>query len=734
MRNNYGLRIAYDESLSMSLSTLETLRRMLGYARPHTWRLALYAFVSLLLIGVSLLQPWPMKILVDNVIGGKPLPDVFQLNAPPPPPDLPSDFPAYPRARYLGPQQLAGEINNRRFDKLWYETDDRGADVIAWFRQNLANDYQPVATINTGYGERYQLDPNRRVVGAEIFVDAHQPTVFSLDYIPTLNSIDVGESRPNRLLLLTLVAAATVVLYLANGLLGIGSTALDLHVGQRMVYQLKSDLFQHLQSLSLLYHESKPLGDSIYRVTEDTYVANSLLFGALTPLFSSVITLASMLTILFTLDWQLTLVGLLVAPLLYLSVRYYAARIAPSTARVKELESGITSIVSEVLSNMRVVQSFARERHEQQRFDEQAQATVRARIELTMRQTRFHYLVDFATVAGTAVVIWLGGYHILQGQLTLGELLIFLGYLAGVYGPLNAIGGTLTFMQEALVSARRVCEVFAMEPGVQDAPHAKAPGPLRGNVCFDHVSFTYRKDQAALTDVSFEAQAGDVVGLVGLSGAGKTTLVSLLLRLFNPDSGHICIDDQDVRALQVKALREQISIVLQEPVLFSTTIRDNIAYGQLDASDDEIVAAAKRASAHEFITQLPDGYQAQIGERGAQLSMGQRQRIALARAFLKNAPILILDEPTSAMDAQNEAHLLDALDELMRGRTTFIVAHRFSTLRRASRILVLEHGRLIESGTHDELLRRAERYRQLYDLQMSSGERNVSNIADIAQH
>jgi ATP-binding cassette, subfamily B, bacterial len=715
----------------MSTTNLQALQRILAYARPHRLQLIIFTLVSLALIAVSLLQPWPMKILVDNVVGGKPLPDVFQVNAPPPPPDLPGDFPSYPRARYIGPQQLAGEINNHRFDRLWYETDDPGPQVVAWFRQNLTSAYQPIATINTGYGERYQLDPNRRVVAAEIFVDPHQATVFALDYIPTLNSIDTGESRPDRLLLLTLVALSTLLLYIVNGALGIWSTALDLHVGQRMAYRLRSDLFQHLQSLSLLYHEGTPIGDSIYRVTEDTYVASSLLFGGLTPLLSSLITLGAMLAILFTLDWQLTLIALLVLPFLYLSVRYYAACIAPSSERIKELESGITSIVSEVLGNMRVVQAFARERHEQQRFDRQSQETVRARIELTMRQTRFHYLVDLATVAGTAVVLWLGTYHILQGQLTLGELLIFLGYLAAVYGPLNAIGGTFTFMQEALISARRVCEVFDREPGIQDSPLATAVQHLRGDVRFEHVSFSYRDQQAALTDISFEACAGDVVGIVGLSGAGKTTLVSLLLRLFNPDSGTILVDGQDVRALQVKPLREQISVVLQEPVLFATSIRENIAYGKLDASDVEIITAAKRAGAHEFVMQLPEQYQSSIGERGAQLSMGQRQRIALSRAFLKNAPILILDEPTSAMDAQNEANLLDALDELMRGRTTFIVAHRFSTIRRANKILVLDQGRLVESGSHEELMARRGRYQQLYQLQMSAPTREKGVLVQL---
>lgn len=717
----------------MSLSTFQILRRMLVYARPHRLRLILFALTVLALIGVNLLQPWPMKILVDNVIGGKPLPDVFQLNAPPPPPDLPGDFPAYPHARYVGPQQLAGEINNHRFDRLWYETDDRGAEVIAWFRQNLANDYKPIATINTGYGERYQLDPNRRVVAAEIFVDPRQPTVFSLDYIPVINSIDVGESRPDRLLLLTLVALTTLLLYLANSAFGIWSTALDLQVGQRMVYQLKSDLFQHLQRLSLLYHESKPLGDSIYRVTEDSYAVQSLLLGGLVPLGSSIITLAAMLVILLTLDWQLTLVAMLVLPFLYWSVRYYAARIAPNSERVKELESGITSIVSEVLSNLRVVQAFAREPHEQGRFNSQIRQSANARVNLTMQETRFHYLVDLATVAGTAVVIWLGGYHILQGQLTLGELLIFLGYLAAVYAPLNSISATLTQIQEAMASARRVFQVFDTEPAVKESPHAQSLPPLRGDVRFEHVSFAYREGKAALEDVSFDARAGDVVGIVGMSGAGKTTLVSLLLRLFDPDRGRIRIDGHAIREAQLQSLREQVSIVLQEPVLFSTTIRDNIAYGRLDAGEADIIAAARQAGAHAFITELPEGYQSAVGEQGAQLSMGQRQRIAIARAFLKNAPILILDEPSAAMDAQNEAWLLDTLDHLMLGRTTFIVAHRFSTIRRANKILVLREGQIVESGSHDELMALGGHYRQLYQLQMSGDGRRDSLAATVRE-
>jgi ATP-binding cassette subfamily B protein len=708
--------------MNPSLSTFVVLRRMLAYARPHIARIAGLLAVTVLLIGVNLLQPWPLKVLVDNVVGGRPLPDVFQLIAALPPPDMPSDFARYPNARYDGPQQLAGEINGRRFDRLWFETNDSGSAVIDWFRQHLSGDYQPLATINTGYGERYQLPPTRRVVAVEVFVDPHAPTVFSIDYVPTINSLDTGENRLDRVTLLTLVALATLLLYAASGVLGIWSTALDLQAGQQMIFRLQADLFQHLQSLSLLYHEDRPVGDSMYRVSTDALAVQSLLLGGLLPLASSALTLIAMLAILLSLDVLLALVALLVLPFLYLSARYYAARIAPRAEHVKELESGVASLVGEVLSNVRAVQAFTREPHEQSRFEQHAQASVRARQALTMQETRFHYLVDFATVAGTAAVIWLGGMHILQGQLTLGELLVFLGYLAAVYAPLNAISGTLTVMQEGLASGRRVCEVLDTEPAVAESPSARPLGRVRGDVRFEAVSFAYQPGRHALHEVSFEARAGEAVGIVGASGAGKSTLASLVMRLFDPDSGRVLVDGCDVRQVTLASLRGQVSVVLQEPVLFAASVRDNIAYGRLEASDAEIRAAAVRAGADDFIRQLPDGYQTEIGERGAQLSMGQRQRIAIARAFLKDAPILILDEPTSALDAQNEAWLLDALDVLMRGRTTLIIAHRLSTIRRANQILVIDEGHLVEHGTHDELMACGGAYSRLYQLQMTPPE------------
>lgn len=709
-------------------------RRLLPYARPQARRLALIVLVNLLLVGIGLAQPWPMKVLVDNVIGGRPFPGEIYLGGriPPMREDFPDDFPLYPNLNYVGPQQLAGQVNGSRFDRLWFKTQDDGETVLGWYEERLASSpYPPDVVIDTGWSKRYRLDPTTRLVEMEIFWAENQPTVVGIDYIPTFEAPDIGVPMTRRLWLLTGVAVATLLLFIFKALLGLASTYLNLQVGQQMVLQFRSDLFRHLQRLSLPFHDSRPVGDSIYRVTSDTYSVQTLLLSNLLPLLTSSLTLVGMFAILWRLDWQLALLALAVTPFLYTTVRYYAGRLAPRSEEVKYLESDVFSLVQQVLSAIRLVQAFTREDHEHDQFMRQSWQVVKARIRLTLQQTAFHQVVNLITVVGTASVIWLGGYHVLEGRLTLGNLMVALSYLASVYGPLSTIGNTFPAIQDALISARRVFDVLDTVPEVRDRPEAPPLPPVHGHVRFEDVSFSYDDGAPVLQDVSFEVQPGETVGIVGLSGAGKTTLVSLITRLYDPTAGRVLIDGHDLREVQVQSVREQVGLVLQETVLFSGTVAENVAYGRPDATLTEIEEAARQANAHDFIRRLPDGYQTEIGEDGVKLSGGQRQRLAIARAFLKNAPILILDEPTSAIDAEAEAAVMEATARLMRGRTTFIIAHRLSTLRQADRILVIEDGCIAERGTHAELVTSDGLYARLYTLQTETPTDGDGRILDL---
>lgn len=533
-----------------------------------------------------------------------------------------------------------------------------------------------------------------------------------------------GESRTT--LLVIIVVSELGLIFAINGLsmiAGYASTRFDL----AMTLDFRSEMFRHVQHMSLAFHDQRRAGRLMYIVNSIDSMPTSILMTIL-PLGQNLLTLVGMLWITYRLDPQLALLSLIVVPFLYYSVGYYVTHIQSRLYQVRNMEAQTLGIIHEAMSMLRVIVAFGREDHEHDRMYAQGLRANAARLGLTVRQSAFSLGVNGMTATGMALVLGLGAYHVLQGSLTIGELLIVIAYIGSVYAPLEAISGTVASLQEQLISVDMAFGLLDRVPDIVDRPGAVAIGRSKGRITFEHVDFNYETRTDTLKDVSFDTPVGGVVGIVGPTGAGKTTLISLIPRFYEGVSGRILLDGTDVRDIKLKSLRDQVSLVLQEPLLFSGSIIDNIRYGRLDATDDEVMEAARQANAHDFIVNLPKGYETEIGERGAQLSGGERQRISVARAFLKEAPILILDEPTSAIDSKTEAVILDALDRLMVGRTTFMVAHRLSTLRHADLILVMDHGRLVEQGTHEELLALGGLYRQLHDMQTGVTRRRLRAV------
>lgn len=522
--------------------------------------------------------------------------------------------------------------------------------------------------------------------------------------------------------LLLWVALSTVALFLLGTLLGMVNAVVSVSFGQRMTYELGADLFLHLQRLSLTFHSRRPVGDTISRVTGDPACVQTLVTGAILPLLQSVATLVTMFIIMWRLEPRLTLTSLVVAPFLALSIRVFSTPMKSRTRYRRDLEGRMINVVQQALSAIPAVQAFTREDIEHRRFRDYADQAVAAYERSTAAQLWFKLFVGLVTALGTALIMWLGGSLVLDGRMTVGSVLVFLSYLASLYGPLNSITYTASTLHGAAANAERVLEILDVVPDVRDAADARDVR-LRGHVRYEDVVFGYERGRPVLKGISFEAKPGEVVAVVGPTGAGKTTLVNLLLRFFDPWSGRVTVDGHDVRHLKVHSLRQQVAIVLQEPFIFPYTVAENIAYGRPEAAREAIEAAAAAANADDFVRRLPEGYDAVIGERGTTLSGGEKQRLSIARALLKDAPILILDEPTSALDARTEGMLLGALDRLMQGRTTLIIAHRLSTIRNANRILVVDHGAIVEQGTHAELMLVDGLYASLYRQQM-----------DIAQH
>jgi ATP-binding cassette subfamily B protein len=522
-------------------------------------------------------------------------------------------------------------------------------------------------------------------------------------------------SRPARL---GVLAAAVVVLQLIVGTLTMLGSNLVIGAALRMVFRLRCALFEHLQRLSLAFHDATRVGDSLYRVAWDTYAVQTLLNNAIVPATTAALTLAGIAVVMGMLDWRVTVAALAVAVPLVALIRRLDRPMTRHSMRVHERESDVSSRVQETLTAIRAVQAFTREQLERERFERQAAESLHASVRLTRLQTGSQMVVSLLMAAGTAAVIWLAGLRALRGALTPGDVVLLAAYVVMLYKPLETLAYTAVAVQGAVAGARRVLTLLDVQPEVVDAPGAVAlPGRAWGRLVFERVSFAYRPGEPALREVSLDLRPGETVAIVGASGAGKTTLASLVIRFYDPQGGRITLDGYDLRTLTLRSLRENVALVLQDPILFGGSVRENIAYGRPDASAEDVENAARAANAHEFITALPQGYDTPVGERGATLSGGQRQRLAIARAFVKDAPVLILDEPTSALDADSERAVLDALARLMKGRTTLIIAHRLSTIRSAHRIVVLGDGAVVEDGTHDELLARGAAYARLHGLQ-----------------
>ena len=496
--------------------------------------------------------------------------------------------------------------------------------------------------------------------------------------------------------ILTFAAVLVVAVALLTQLQSAGSTLLRTYTGERLTLEFRSRLFHHVQRLSLTFHDVRGPGDPLYRIAYDVPAIQHITIDGLIPFVTSAVTLASILYITARLNWRLALVALAVSPLLFLLMKVSRRRLRTRSSEVKQLESNALAVVQEVLTALRVVKAFGRERREEERFLDRSNEGMWARIRLSVYEGGLHVLLGLTTAAGTAAVLFIGARSVQAGTLTLGELLLIMGYLAMIYEPLKTISRRIASLQSHLASAERAFRLLDERPDVTERPGARPLVRARGDVVFDHVSFAYDDGRFAVRDVSLVVPAGARVGIAGRTGAGKTTLMNLLIRFHDPTSGRVLLDGVDLRDYRLEDLRNQFAIMLQEPVLFSTSIAENIGYALPHASREAIVRAAKMANAHDFIAALPDGYDTVVGERGMRLSAGERQRVALARAFLKDAPILILDEPTSSVDMGTEAGIVDALERLMKGRTTFMIAHRLSTLEGCDLLVVMEDGRIVE--------------------------------------
>ena len=580
------------------------LKKLLPYLKPYRWRVVWALSQVFLIAGFELLKPWPLQVVIDNVLGGKPF---------------------------------------------------------------------PIAALSSS-------SPTLILLGA---------------------------------------CLAIVVVHFGAGALTLLHNYTTIRVGQNMVNDLRGALYAHLQRLSLAFHGRQRVGDLLYRVTADSFAVQTMIMNGALPILSAAVLLGGMLVVLFPLDANLTLLALTVIPILFALISGFNRKIVDVATEVRNTESRVYSLVQWAMSSIKVVQAFTKEEEEHRRFMGASGESLRATLRLYSWQTLYSGAVNVVIAGGTALVVYAGARAVMSGTLSVGQLIVFISYLAQLYAPINQITQSWGLIAGARVGARRVFEVLDTEADLKDGRLSFPPEGARGEVAWRGVDFRYRPETPVLAGIDFKVAAGAKIAVIGPTGAGKSTLLGLLPRFFDPSAGVVEIDGVDVREYQLKSLRSQIAMVLQPPLIFPLSVRDNIAYGRPGAADAEIEEAARLARIHALIASLPEGYDTVIGESGIALSEGEKQRVTIARALLRGAPILILDEPTSALDVSTEALVMAGIERLMEGRTTFIIAHRLSTVRRCDRIIVLRDGAIVEQGTLPELLRRGGVFAEYYRTQFA---------------
>ena len=519
------------------------------------------------------------------------------------------------------------------------------------------------------------------------------------------------------MVMLNLIAAGILVVMFTRGVFYYGQSYLVSYVGQRVIIDVRSVLFRKFQRMPLSYYDKQQTGTVMSYITNDVAVMQSAIVDNLIELVTEGSILIGSLAMMIYLDWKLSLLTLMTIPLVGFAMKIFGRKLKRSSTVIQERVAEITSLLQESISAIRVVKSFVRESYEIKRFEEQNWRNFQAAMKNVKLSSLLTPTVEFLAAIAVTFIVWFGGYEVVNEVITAGELVAFLTYAVNLANPVKRLSRVYAAIQKAMAAAERVFDIMDLDEKITDVPGAKPLPPIKGKVEFKDITFSYKEGQPALQHISLKAEPGQMIALVGPSGSGKSTIANLIPRFYDVDSGVITIDDHDIRQVTADSLREQIGLVPQETMLFSTSVMENIRYGRLEATDEEVIEAAKAANAEEFIKELPEGYDTKLGERGLNLSGGQRQRLAIARAILKNPRVLILDEATSALDTESEKIVQDALDNLMVGRTSFVIAHRLSTIFNADQIFVVENGHLREHGTQEELSAAGGLYSNLYNIQ-----------------